>query len=854
LAGAPEVGLTPKATTRFRQATAAIAIMWALLALLAGVRARLEASVEPGLPFSMSTAAGRHVIHDVAPSAAAAGLAPRDRLVAVDGVHTSEWLREGGLHLVLGTANTYRVEKPGGRVVEASLAPLPPGARSFPLEALVSWGLLAVGLVYLAIGMWVWRLKPDRRESWALLVFCAVTAAMLVLIGPPHPPVPTLIGLTIPWIGAAAFHLFTTYPMEPHWAVRWPDLRAVPWLGAALLAAAELVAPRLGPAEGWVDAAVTFYASGLALLCVSLLARERFRSRGHPGGARTDVMLAGGFASYVPVVAFLIWHVAWGTTFPWTLSLLGFFVFPAAVAWGVLRRELFDVRLAAKSSAAYGAVTLGITGLFALTITFADALVGRFDVDASSPVFSVAFLFFAILLFNPLRVRVQRLVDRTFDRDRAAYRRAVREISEAMVSMLSAREIVDRILVAVSDTMGVERSMVLLMDEEAAALRNEAARGDWDDGAKGFSLAPDHPIARALWMRRRELAREDFDEEPDPEIREECRDVFDTLDVELLVPILFGVDLLGVIAVGRKLSGEGLGPDERQLLRTLANQSAIAIENARAFDEIAQLNKTLEARVDERTRELRDTQAQLVQSEKMRSLGQLVAGVAHELNNPIGFVHANLQLLDDYVGRLLQPGLDPERRRKTQEAIAKLLLRSREGTERVKQIVQDLRTFSRTDQAELQQVDLADEIDRTLALIEGRLKGIRVERDYGDLPPVRCYAGQLNQVFLNLLMNATDALEGKGTIRIRTRREGDGVVLEFEDDGPGMPPDVMSRIFEPFFTTKPVGKGTGLGLSLSHGIVGRHGGAMEVTSQPGEGARFTIRLPLEPPPQAEDGG
>jgi signal transduction histidine kinase len=843
--------LTPKATTRFRQATAAIAIVWALLALLAGVRARLEASVEPGLPFSMSSAAGRHVIHDVVPAAAEAGLAARDRLLAVDGVPISEWLRDGGVHLTLDAPNTYRVLKPDGRILEVSLAPLPPDARSFPLEALVSYGLLGVGLVYLAIGIWVWRLKRDRRESWALLVFCAITAAMLVLVGPAQPPVATMIGLTIPWIGAAAFHLFTTYPIEPHWAVRWPELRAAPWIGAGLLAGAEFVSPRLGAAGPWIDAAVTFYASALALLCVGLLMRERFRSRGHPAGSRADVMLAGGFASYVPVVAFLVWHFVWGTTFPWSLSLLGFFVFPAAVAWGVLRRELFDVRLAAKSSAAYGAVTLGITGLFALTITFADALIGRFDVDATSPVFSIAFLFLAILLFNPLRVRVQRLVDRTFDRDRAAYRRAVREISEAMVSMLSAREIVDRILVAVSDTMGVERSMVLLMDEEAAALRNEAARGDWDEATRRYSLAPDHPIARALWMRRRELAREDFDEEPDPELREECRDVFDTLDVELLVPILFGVDLLGVIAVGRKLSGEGLGPDERQLLRTLANQSAIAIENARAFDEIAQLNKTLEARVDERTRELRDTQAQLVQSEKMRSLGQLVAGVAHELNNPIGFVHANLQLLDDYVGRLLQPDLDPERRRKTQEAIAKLLLRSREGTERVKQIVQDLRTFSRTDQAELQQVNLADEIDRTLALIEGRLKGIQVDRDYGELPPVRCYAGQLNQVFLNLLMNACDALDGKGTIRIRTRREGDGVRLEFEDDGPGMPPEVLSRIFEPFFTTKPVGKGTGLGLSLSHGIVARHGGVMEVASRPGEGARFTIRLPLEPPPQVE---
>jgi two-component system NtrC family sensor kinase len=843
--------LTPKATIRFRQATAAAAIVWALLALLAGVRARLESSILPGPPFSMSSAAGRHVINDVTPEAAAAGLAPRDRLLAVDGEPTSDWLRSGGLRFVEGNRNAYRVRKPDGRELEVSLEPLPPGRRSLPLQTFVDFGVLGVGLVYLGIGLWVWRLKRDRRESWVLLLFCATTAALLFLVGPAYPPVSTMIFLTIPWIGATAFHLFTTYPIEPPWAVRWPELRLAVYLGAALLAGASVAAPQLGPAAAWVDPVVTFYSSGLALLCVGLLTHERVKNRGHPSGARADVMLAGGFASYVPVVSFLVWHYVWGTSFPWTLSLLGFFVFPVAVAWGVLRRELFDVRLAAKSSAAYGAVTLGITGLFALTITFADAVVSRFDVDATSPVFSVAFLFLAILVVNPLRVRVQGLVDRFFDRDRAAYRRAVREISEAMVSMLSAREIVDRILVAVSDTMGVERSMVLLMDEESGRLAAEAARGDWDEESTRFSLSPDHPIARALWMRRKELAREDFDEEPDPELREACRDVFDTLDVELLEPVLFGVDLLGVIAVGRKLSGERLGPDERQLLGTLANQSAIAIENARAFDEIAQLNKTLEARVEERTHELRDTQAQLVQSEKMRSLGQLVAGVAHELNNPIGFVHANLQLLDEYVTRLLQPDLEPEKRRRTQEAISKLLGRSREGTERVKRIVQDLRTFSRTDQAELQQVQLNDEIDRTLALIEPRLKGIELVRDYGELPPVRCFAGQLNQVFLNLLMNACDALDGRGTIRIRTRAEAPGVVLSFEDDGPGMPPEVLSRIFEPFFTTKAVGKGTGLGLSLSHGIVARHGGQMEVDSRPGEGARFTIRLPLEPPPEPE---
>jgi signal transduction histidine kinase len=142
-------------------------------------------------------------------------------------------------------------------------------------------------------------------------------------------------------------------------------------------------------------------------------------------------------------------------------------------------------------------------------------------------------------------------------------------------------------------------------------------------------------------------------------------------------------------------------------------------------------------------------------------------------------------------------------------------------------------------------VDLNEEIDRTLTLIEQRLRdGIEVVRDYGELPRVRCYAGQLNQVFMNLLMNAADALEGKGTIRIRTRARPGGVRLEFHDDGPGIPPEVQARIFEPFYTTKPVGQGTGLGLSISYGIVERHGGRMLVGSAPGEGTTFVIELPL----------
>jgi signal transduction histidine kinase len=212
-------------------------------------------------------------------------------------------------------------------------------------------------------------------------------------------------------------------------------------------------------------------------------------------------------------------------------------------------------------------------------------------------------------------------------------------------------------------------------------------------------------------------------------------------------------------------------------------------------------------------------------------------------------VHANLQLLDEYVQKLSDAQARGDDTTRIREAIAKLILRSREGTQRVKKIVQDLRTYSRMDQAEIQDVSLHEEIDRNLALMEPRFKTrIRVQKNYGDVPRVRCYAGQLNQVFLNLLMNACDAIEEDGTIQITTRRIPGGVRLEFTDDGPGIPEEIRSRIFDPFFTTKPVGVGTGLGLSLSHGIIERHGGKISVDSEPGRGTTFAIELPLDATP------
>jgi len=849
--------VTTHRATRFQRATGLLAVAWAVAAFVLVIYGQVSAPPRAEAPIYTSSLGGLVVVNSAAPEAAAAGIERGQRVIAVDGVPVQRWYRERGWERIHeGKPVRYRLEQAGGRIAEVDLLPRKSGGAYQRLLVPVFAALVVAGASYLLVGVFVWRLRSGRTEAWAFLLFSASMAT--TLFSAVHtfdaPLGYERMAITQPLLAATMLHLFTRFPTEPRWMVgrRW--LRALPYAVAfALIALLPLERAGTVPTGATMVVGLD-YAFFAAVVSLGVLGAERWRIRGSGQTAAADLVLAGALVSFVPMAALFALLLLAPVPVPISLALVWFGVFPLAVGYGIVRGRLFDVRNFARSSAAYGAATLAITGLFAALISFADAAFRRFNVNAESPLFSVVFLFLAILAFNPLRERLQRIVDRMFDRDRAGHRDALREISEAMVSMLSLGEISERLLLAIHETISTSRSMVLLLDEETRVLRPSAWRGEWSGEARQFALEASHPVARQLWMRRQELTAADFENSADPETRERCMQVFGALEAQLLVPVLFGVDLLGVIVVGEKLSGERLGPEDRQLLRTLANQSAIAIENAQAFDEIAKLNETLETRVEERTRELERTQTQLLQSEKMRSLGQLVAGVAHELNNPIGFVHANLQLLPGYMEKLIDAQERGGDASKPREAIRKLLSRSREGTERVKNIVMDLRSFSRMDQAELTDADLNAEITRTLGLMEPRFKdGIRVERALGPLPPVRCYPAQLNQVFMNLVMNACDALDGHGTVRVSTEPRVEGVRVSIADDGPGIPSAIRARIFEPFFTTKAAGQGTGLGLSISHGIVERHGGTLSVECPPEGGTVFRIDLPLVARAQVDEG-
>ncbi len=299
----------------------------------------------------------------------------------------------------------------------------------------------------------------------------------------------------------------------------------------------------------------------------------------------------------------------------------------------------------------------------------------------------------------------------------------------------------------------------------------------------------------------------------------------------------------------------------------------------------------LEEEVSARTQDLRQAQAQLVHQEKMSGLGRLVAGIAHEMNNPINFVYGNVNFLGQYMEDLLalvemidHAELPPEIRaildgRKGDieydflvEDSRKLIRSIRAGAERTASIVQDLKTFSRTGGGELQEADVVAGIETTLNLIGPLLKNrVTVERDFEpNLPRLVCNAGHINQVFMNILTNAAQAIEGRGSIRVRIRHteEPEGIRVNVTDTGSGIGAEVMQKMTDPFFTTKDVGEGTGLGLWITENIVRAHGGKLTWCNEPGAGATFTVELPIrapesarmglaggraEPPPDAERG-
>jgi signal transduction histidine kinase len=346
----------------------------------------------------------------------------------------------------------------------------------------------------------------------------------------------------------------------------------------------------------------------------------------------------------------------------------------------------------------------------------------------------------------------------------------------------------------------------------------------------------------------------------------------------VLVYPLFSQNSLGmVLCVGKSVAYDG---HEEMVATLFAEGVEHIIERMYFLRSIREQNTQLMAEKEEQQKligQLKEAQEQLMQQEKMASIGQLAAGVAHEINNPVGYVNSNINALEAYIKdfyELFDVYAKIEKRLPKDHSLVKdlvsikqamdfdfirddvkdLISESKEGVLRVKQIVKDLKDFSHVDQAEWQLTDISKGIDSTLNIVHSEIKyKAVVHKEYNNIPKIECVPSQINQVIMNLLVNASHAIEGRGDITIRvSRQDEDFVCVQVQDTGKGIKPEDLSHIFNPFFTTKPVGQGTGLGLSLSYSIIENHGGELSVTSELGVGTTFSMVIPIHQKEQKLD--
>jgi len=704
---------------------------------------------------------------------------------------------------------------------------------------LVFGAFLANGLIYLATGLVVWVLRPRAPMARALAVGGTVSAIFLLTAMDLYGPA-TFFRLHVAaeaMLPAALLQLTLLFP-QPHRLARWRFAGYVPAVAIALLYQVFLFRPAVYAALLRID----LLALGLgALLFGTRLVTEYWRGRSQLARQRVRIITLGTlFGFTLPAVAFAAAAMFRGGV-AMNLAALTPFLFALSLAYAIVKQDLFEIDAMVKRGAYYLLLT-GAVGAAYVAAVVVFNLVLQAGALTDSPVFPVVFTLAVLLLFDPLRTRVQSFVDRVFFRTRYDAAQVLAAVGGELAATLQR----DRIV-------GLVRECV------DAAIPNDGTRLLIAEDAGAVPAPPPlpEPIARRLAEGRVVTAFDPPEAYADAATHAAVRAGLATLGAEILVPLQLRDELLGAIAAGPKRSGLFYTAGDAEFLRALAHQTASALENARTYEALAQLNARLEERVRERTaqletanrelaeayRELKHAELQLVQSEKMAALGRLVAGVAHEINNPVSFIATSVAPLRR---RLETAAVDapPEvlALLRDAEEIVDVMAR---GATRTAAIVKDLRSFSRLGEAKRKLVDLHEGLDVTIRLLESRWRDrIAVHRDYGALPLVECDGGQINQVFMNLLANACDAIAGAGNVWITTRASADQVTVSIRDDGAGMGADVIGHIFDPFFTTKDVGGGTGLGLAISHGIVAAHGGRIEVESTRGAGATFRVVLPI----------
>jgi two-component system NtrC family sensor kinase len=521
------------------------------------------------------------------------------------------------------------------------------------------------------------------------------------------------------------------------------------------------------------------------------------------------------------------------------------------IAAGVFRYDLLDMGLLIRKGILYATLTVLLTVVYLLIAVIFQALFKQMGLEESY-LFPLSLVAVIVLLSGPLTNRLRETIERILTKGRYDYRRTLRHVSQTIATVMDKPTITRLLQETIIEALQVKHCALFQVDPGDGRYRAVAVAGEPAAAAKETVLAADAQLIHYLEQDDRAVMKPKLLEaKPDGAVVQVLTQL-SWLEAEAVLPMRFKGELKGFLVMGEKRTGETFTSEDLDLLEPLCHQSAVAIENAHAYQALRELNRTLEARVAARTHDLQAaleekerSQEQLIRSESLAAIGLLVAGVAHELNNPLTSVTSLLQSVQEELHRTTAgPPADPELMDDLQFADKELA--------RARGIVASLLGLSRQTQTYEEAVDLNLVVRDTLRVLSNPCKhaAVRVVEDLADpLPAVRGNFANLGQVVLNIIQNAIQAfVPPGGCIELTTRLDAERreVVFCCRDNDPGIDPAIRQHVFKPFFTTKPVGQGTGLGLYICHQIVQKHGGAISLTPAEPRGTLVTVRLPLNP--------
>jgi len=507
-------------------------------------------------------------------------------------------------------------------------------------------------------------------------------------------------------------------------------------------------------------------------------------------------------------------------------------VFTGIFAYAIVKHRLMDIEVIIRKSVIYAGLTASLTGIYAIIVGVFHGVFGVTRFGQGSFLVNALAAMVIALSFQPLRIRIQRAVDRFFFKDKYDYQRTLKDLSGAVTSILSLDRLLDLIVNRLTEIMHIEKGSVMLRDKGIGEFRIRAGKGLRKEVSDRISFKRDDYLVEWLERDKKIFDREEIEiflggKAPsgmDTKTRIEYNDTLVKLremGAMLCIPLMVKGRLIGILTLNKKMSGDMFTPDDLELLSTVANQAAIAIENAKLYEEMREIEKNLH------------------RADKLAALGILASSVAHEIRNPLVSIKTFTQLAPRKLN-------NPEFLDKFQTIIP-------EELERLESILNQLLNFGRPSQPQFRSSKIEEIIDSVLTLMNVELSksNIEVIELYDrDMPEIMADGEQLKQVFMNIILNAIQAMPEGGNLRIITSLErefvgsdsSEFVIIKFEDTGCGIPKEDLDNLFNPFFTTKS--GGTGMGLSISRRIVEEHNGRINVESTVGKGTTFTIKLPL----------